>query len=1053
MTEKRAAGERRIVTVLFCDVVGSTTIAEEMDPEDWTEIVANVVAQMAAHVEHWGGTVAQFAGDSILALFGAPSAHEDDPYRAVRAGLDIVETLHGSPAAAEGASADIAVRVGIHTGLVVVGDVAAGDLNLYTALGDTTNVAARIETLAAPGTVLISEDTRRLLGDDVFARDLGRADVRGRSDGVGVFEVTGAREVDERGRGIPGLQSPMVGRGSEFAALLDQLARARDGSVRFTALVGDPGVGKSRLIEELQKRVTAAGGGRWAVGRSVPYDQHRPYQLIASLLRGMADVSDADGPEASVKAIEGLGDPVFGPDRPQTGYLLQLMGLEEGHADDDPVVLRAHYESALAELIRGVATECAPLVLICEDVHWSDASSAELLASVLSDLGDAPVLVVAATRPDPDARGWALLSEGAGQLGDAFAEMRLQALDDAQSRELVANLLAIESLPEHVRRAVLEKADGNPFFLEEVVRMLVDRELIEEVDGRWVAAGDIGDLEVPATLHGLLASRLDLVPAGARQTGMVASVIGRRFEVGLLGSVAAEATGPEAASELLADLGRLEAQGLIEVAGAQPSLAFAFRHALIHDVTYTSILKRERQRLHGVVARIIETRQPDRAGENAPTLARHYQEAGDDAKTLEYLLLAGRTAMRRHAMIESRAFFAEAAALIEADSAGSPRLRVEVALELARAGMQFTPGNETIAVIEGVRADVEALGEPDLLAEFYALLLGVRTLLEESYADGPFREVMDLAFALAPQVESPALRARLEGMMGHVYRTADEYERALELLSGSVPVLVDAGRVSEAATNSMFAGDVEATRGDFAASRRWIETSMALAEESDNPNIIADADLIMGKIAATRGDLEDALVYTRRGTATAERVGNIQCTLVGNFLAADQELRLGNAESAIPHLERSFELGEFCNAEAMVALGQAWLASAQAKLGQADASAFSAPLEAATTMRTRSGEAAVRLHRAIALAASSDPDWPLTFADFERAIELFTTIGARPDQARALHAYGMALEVAGRQEESADAVATAMGMFEDMGISPDPGAGSGLASQGWLPSI
>jgi tetratricopeptide (TPR) repeat protein len=339
-------------------------------------------------------------------------------------------------------------------------------------------------------------------------------------------------------------------------------------------------------------------------------------------------------------------------------------------------------------------------------------------------------------------------------------------------------------------------------------------------------------------------------------------------------------------------------------------------------------------------------------------------------------------------------------------------------------------------VLEAARDDAEDLGDPDLLARVYALLLRIRTMLDENYADREYRAVMDRAYALALQVRTAELRAFLQGMMGQVLRSAERYSAAVELAGGSVGLLEDAGRFGEAGFNAAITADVEASQGHFDEAARWIARGAALAEASGNPNVIADVELMKGRIAAARGELETALTHTRLGMETAEGAGNIQHTLVGNFLVADQQLRRGDAAAAIPHLERTFELGAYRNAEAIVGLGNAWLASARAHLGDLDPNVFSGPLEQAQAGRSRSGEAAVRLQRAIALAGSPEPDWDQAFDDFERAIALFASIDARPDQARAVHAYANAPDAAGRNEESRSQLETAMTMFDEMGIRP-----------------
>ncbi|HSJ28797.1 MAG TPA: AAA family ATPase, partial [Acidimicrobiia bacterium] len=500
--------ERRVVTALFCDVVGSTSIAETMDPEDWSGIVNRTVALMADAVERYGGTVAQFAGDGILALFGAPVAHEDDPYRAIRAGLAIVEAVRPG---------GLQVRVGINTGLVVAGDIDAGDLSLYSALGDTLNVAARLQELAAPGTVVVSEPTRALVSNDVDVRPMGPAELKGRAETVEVFEVVSIRRPDERRRGISGLSSPMVGRDQELEKLRELVTAAAVGTGRVAAILGEPGVGKSRLIEELGTSMPAPGTGLWAVGRCVPYDDELPFHLIASLMRSLAGVTASDDPELIAKAIVELTDTSGTP--AAVGPVLKLLAVSDDDTEDTPEHLQAEYAEAVHTVVAGLGVKHRPVVLVCEDAHWADASSVELMAGLLDRAPTTPVLLLLVMRPDRDSQGWALLSEARRLLGDTLLEIPLTPLDDGASRQVVEHLLAIESLPARLRNMILEKAEGNPFFLEEVVRMLIDSGAVVERGGRWVATADVDHLDVPATVHGLLASRIDLLPPEVRRAG------------------------------------------------------------------------------------------------------------------------------------------------------------------------------------------------------------------------------------------------------------------------------------------------------------------------------------------------------------------------------------------------------------------------------------------------------------------------------------------------------------------------------------------------------
>jgi len=714
--------------------------------------------------------------------------------------------------------------------------------------------------------------------------------------------------------------------------------------------------------------------------------------------------------------------------------LLQMIGVADGMTGDAEVWHDA-YAEAFGAVMADVAEENRPLVLVVEDAHWCDASSAELLSKQLRTLEVLPVLGVLVTRPDRSSHGWAILEEARREFGDALTEIAISPLEPDASRELVANLLAIESLAPDLRTMILDKAEGNPFFLEEVVRMLVDRKLIEEEDGRWIAKAQIADLEVPGSLQGLLASRIDSLDAATRAIAMVASVIGREFEIELLSAVLDPGDHGAGVRGALSDL---EAHGVVKLVATRPRIAYRFRHALLHDVVYSSILRRRRRELHHDVATAIESTYPDRLGELSPVLARHFVEAGEPEPALTHTITAAETALKRHATREAHQFYVQALRLAEReDDPASTRAWLELSIGAARAGIRFTPGDESLERLGELQTIAEDLGDDDLTGQVYSLNLTVRTMGSEGYGDEGFREIMDKAFALAPSIEDKGLSASLTGLMGQILRGSDEYVRAASLMGDAVDPLEEAGLITDAAMNAIFTADVLGQHGDFEAAHLWMERGFDLATRSGDPTAIADSNLIKGRLFATQGDLEEALNHTRRGMELAADTENLYCELVGNFLIADQQLRLGQAEEAIPHLEKSFELGEYCNAAGFMMLGRAWIASAKAQLGDVNPDGYSTSLGEAIAAGSRSGEAAVRLHRAILVSGMPEPDWDAAFADFERSIALLSEIEARPDEARAIHAYAMALDAAGRPDGVAR-LAEASQRFEELGMTLEP---------------
>ena len=560
MRAARLTGERKPVTALFVDVVGSTAIAELIDPEDWTAIINEAFDLMSRAVFTYEGTIAQLQGDAMLAFFGAPVAHEDDPERAILAGLDMLEsTAEFARQLQASHGIEFRIRVGINSGPVMVGNVGSDLRYEYTALGDAMNVAARMQTAAEPGTIVITEMTRRLTGDTFELEDLGPIEVKGKTDRIHAFRVIGRKAVPARRRGLEsvGLDSPMVGREEPFQRLVSLLDVIQSGRGRVAFIVGEPGIGKSRLLAELkaaaltQRGASAATpdgrpGVTWIEGRCVSYGRNLPYHLLIDLVRSILGISFSlaeDDARAALDRELGRIMGAAGGDQPDEAadtapYLAHLLGLPL-RADElettriEPDVMQVRYIAATHRLLRGLAAD-RPVVLVCEDMHWADPASIAIARQVMPLATQLPILFVAAMRAETDSPGWALIGEARDLFGERLTEIQLEPLNDADSRRLVSNLLEIESLPEPVRNLIMARAEGNPFFVEEVVRMLIERGVIVAQGDRWVATAEVAGVEIPESLHGLLLARIDQLPDSAKRSLRIASVIGRQFPVRVL---------------------------------------------------------------------------------------------------------------------------------------------------------------------------------------------------------------------------------------------------------------------------------------------------------------------------------------------------------------------------------------------------------------------------------------------------------------------------------------------------------------------------------------
>jgi class 3 adenylate cyclase len=557
MRAAKLTGERKVVTALFADVVGSTTLAESMDAEDWTQIINEAFDLMSKAIYRYEGTIAQLQGDALLAFFGAPVAHEDDPERAVRAGLDMIESIGEYAAQLKRTHGiEFRIRAGINTGPVIVGNVGSDLRYEYTALGDAVNVAARVQTAAQPGDVLISSMTQRFVATTFDFEDLGDVQVKGKSEPVHLYRVVGLQATPGRKRGLEavGLSSPLVGRNAELTTLTDLFGVVRAGRGRLAVILGEPGLGKSRLLAELKAAIGAhaatvdapAGTVQWVEGRCVTYGRTLPYHLVFDLVWSLLGIRGADVGAVPRREVDERLTTLLGDESKDVApYLAHMLGMtltaaETDRVQLDPETLQGRYVSAIRRVVRALA-ERGPVVLVAEDIHWADPASVEILVQLVPLLTPLPVLGLFVGRVETDAPGWRLITQIKQGFGDAVTEIRLQPLDDAASRQLVSNLLEIESLPEDVRMAILSRSEGNPFFVEEVIRMLIGRGAIIPEGDHWTATDEIGKVEIPDTLHGLLLARIDQLPNSAKRSLRVAAVIGRQFQVRVLEKVLEEA--------------------------------------------------------------------------------------------------------------------------------------------------------------------------------------------------------------------------------------------------------------------------------------------------------------------------------------------------------------------------------------------------------------------------------------------------------------------------------------------------------------------------------
>jgi adenylate cyclase len=697
-TRGQVGHERRTVTILFSDVKGSTAMAHDLDPEDVLEIMDGAFDVLIEPVYRYEGTLARLMGDAVLAFFGAPIAHEDDAERACRAALDIIAEAqrYAERLQRERGIEGFNVRVGIHTGLVVVGE-AGSDLRVeYTAMGDAINLASRIESAAEPGRVLVTGATHKLVAPLFETEALGTIEVKGCAEPVSVYRVHAARPTAAKPRGIAGLASPLVGREVEFGALREVVEGLQEGVGGVVTVMGEAGMGKSRLVAEARK--IGATHLRWVEGRCLSYGKSIAYLLWLDVLRNLLGVTAEDSPltvqTALQDRVQGLCPSRFEEVCPFLARLLSLP-LEKQVGDPSEALtgqeVRERTFRAVEKLLACTA-QTQPLVVVCEDLHWADPTSLDLLRSLLPLTDQVPLLFLCLMRPVRDHQSWQLHDTILENHTARHTDLWLASLSSDESETLVANLLSIEEgtrsehatgSPPELQKRILSRAEGNPFFLEEILRSLIDQGVIvrDEATGRWHVTAEGANVAIPDTLQGVLLARIDQLQEETRRVLQLAAVIGRTFPYRILAEIAAAEA---AAYEDLALEQRMEAlqqEDMIRERARLPELEYAFRHDLTREAAYDSLLKRDRRAYHRQVAQALEHLFRDRIEEQVNLLAHHWDQAREPERAIHYLGQAGDRAARLSANEEAAEHYRRGLALIRGLPGTPEQVRQELALQ------------------------------------------------------------------------------------------------------------------------------------------------------------------------------------------------------------------------------------------------------------------------------------------------------------------------------------------------------------------------------------
>ncbi len=640
--------ERKHVTVLFSDLSGYTAMSEKLDPEEVKEITSRIFGDISKIVAKYDGFIEKYAGDAVLALFGVPKAHEDNPIRAIKVAREIHQRVDAiSLEIRDTIGQPISMHSGINTGLIVTGEVDM-ERGTHGVAGDTINLASRLCGLAKPGEILIDADTCRQSEGHFTFEALEPTMVKGKAEPVQVHKVLSPRDKPVTIHRLSGLRSDLVGRKVELTELREAVENLRKGQGGVFSISGDAGTGKSRLVEEFKVSVNP-DGIQWLEGHAYAYSQNIPYFPLIDLLNRVLNIEENDPPEKVREKVESGIKQLVSKKQEVIPYVGGLYSLHYPDVEDvSPEFWRSHLQEAIQQILEALA-RTVRTVFFLEDLHWADPSFVELLRRACLEFRQ-PAIFLCTYRPTFSL----FTSQQLSGIDKLYHEIRLQDLSPSEAQDMLESLLKTERIPSELRRVVQNKAEGNPFYLEELVNSLIESEMLIRDNGNWKITRPIRESDISSSIHGLISGRLDRLEKATKRILQEASVIGRTFLYQILTKITAL---EECVEQGLSTLERLD---LIRTRSLQPDLEYMFKHPLTQEVVYNGVLKKERKEIHEHIALVMENLFQDRLPEFYETLAFHFKQGRSLLKAVDYLIRSGEKSLARYAVQESHQYFKEA---------------------------------------------------------------------------------------------------------------------------------------------------------------------------------------------------------------------------------------------------------------------------------------------------------------------------------------------------------------------------------------------------------
>ncbi len=832
-TSQKASGEHRLVGVLFSNFIGASELIERLSPDRPIEIAGHInqyFTQMLTALERYEGVVNKIDlydhGDKLLAVFGAPIAHEDDAERTVRAALDM------QAAEKEAGAMFVSQSIGVNFGLAFAGDVGSGERRDYTVMGDDVNLSARLMSAAPQGELLLSDALQRKASAFFELASRGAVKVKGKAHPVPIFAVVGRRAQPEPVRGIRGLYSPLVGREREVQIMREMALNLHSGRGSILSVIGEAGLGKSRLIDELRANENKALPFTWLEGHCLSYTQNVSYSAFIEVMRGALNIFESDSDTERWAKLRRRVDELLPGEIGEDvlPYLAHFLNLPLQGAQAERVAY-LEGEALQRQVIRAVAVfierlaQQRPTVLMFDDLHWADSASLALLERLLALPDRAALLIGLLYRPDRSHGCWALGQTAARNYPHRYTEIILKPLNVAAHEDqlMVCNLLSIASTPDTLAH-IISQAEGNPFYIEEIIRALIEANAIVLRGGQWDIASDLNLQAVPDSLQGIIMARIDRLMEEARRALQLASVVGRNFRYLVLNWLSTAAT----LTHLDLDLADLQRAELIREQARVPELEYGFAQAMFREVAYESLLVRDRRTYHRLVGEQLEGLYTASQREDVyELLAHHYSLSDDHAKALTYLIKAGDKTRSAYANKEAINFYQQAEALAE----------------------EYGDDADKAAIAEGLGDVAYHIGEYDEALRQFKQALRFR--------------------------HDPRQLADLHRRMGAVYEKRGEYVQALtSVMMGTSLLTPDYPQTVEMARLLTLQCRIHHQQGQFEEAIEVGEKALTIIVETANYREIAQAHNELGNAYEGRSELDKAIAHYERGQLILERIGD-----------------------------------------------------------------------------------------------------------------------------------------------------------------------------------